>query len=67
MDGFNSTKYVSEYKKKYYDRVIFYVPKGKKEILKETADRAGKSVTRLIIDSIEKQNHIDLTINESQL
>lgn len=67
MDGFNQTKYISEYKKAHYDKIVFHIPKGKKEVLKEAADRAGKSVTRLIIDSIEKQNHIDLTINESQL
>lgn len=67
MDEFNQNKYISQYKKDHYDKIVFHIPKGKKEILKETADRAGKSMARLIIDSIEKQNHIDLTIDENQL
>lgn len=61
MGDFQQTKYISEYKKTHYDKIVFHIPKGKKEILKETANNYEMSMAQLIISAIEKQYHIDIS------
>ena len=61
MANFSQTKYLTEYKKAHYDRIVFYVPKGKKELLKNTANEHEMTTTQLIISAIEKQYHIDIS------
>ena len=52
--AFNANKYKAEYGKKNYDEIKFVVPKGKRQEIKDYAKCNGKSVSRLIIDALEK-------------
>ena len=61
MGDFYQTKYINEYKKTHYDKIVFHIPKGKKEILKKTANDYEMSMAQLIISAIEKQYHIDIS------
>lgn len=55
MAEFNQSKYIAEYQKKKYDRCIFNVPKGQKEILLENAHKKGyKDLSNYIKSLIEK-------------
>lgn len=42
------------YKKKTYDEVVFYIPKGEKALLKEYAASKNLSLTKLITNAIEE-------------
>jgi len=42
------------------ERVAFNVPKGKKEVLKETAAKHNRNINQTIIASLENQYGIDL-------
>lgn len=57
---FNQIKYQHEYNKKNYDRIEISVPKGQKNVIKETAKAAGQSVSEYISQAInermEKEN-----------
>ena len=66
--AFDQTKYIDDYVKENYDRVVIKIPKGKKSLLKQIAteknitDFKGQvSVTRMIIEAIEGTYHIDLS------
>ena len=66
--AFDEKKYKSQYTKENYDQVMIKVPKGKKETLRQLAtdldmrDNKGLiSVTRLIINALEKTYKIDLS------
>lgn len=55
MEKFNKQKYDTEYAKKNYDRCIFNVPKGQKEIIIEHAKSKGyKSLNEYINTLIKK-------------
>ena len=41
MGEFNQAKYIQEYQKEKYDRCIFNVPKGKKELIKAHWKKKG--------------------------
>ena len=60
-------KYKNEYNKENYSRISATIPKEKKEIIAELMKKHNKSVSRLIIEALEKTYHIDLTIVESKL
>lgn len=66
--AFDEKKYKSQYTKENYDQVMIKVPKGQKEKLRQLAtdldmrDNKGLiSVTRLIINALEKTYKIDLS------
>lgn len=66
--AFDQTKYIDEYVKENYDRVVFKIPKGKKELLKHKAqelnitdDKGKLSVSRLIIEAVEQTYNLDLS------
>ena len=66
--AFDEKKYKSQYTKENYDQVMIKVPKGKKETLRQLAtdldmrDNKGLiSVTRLIINALEKTYKINLS------
>ena len=66
--AFNENKYKAQYAKDNYDQILIKVPKGKKEKLRQLAtdldvrDNKGLiSVTRLIINALEKTYKIDLS------
>lgn len=44
----------NKYKKKAYDRVEFCVRKGKKDFYRECAAAEGKSLSKFLVDRIEK-------------
>ena len=66
--AFDEKKYKSQYTKENYDQVMIKVPKGQKEKLRQLAtdldmrDNKGLiSVTRLIINALEKTYKINLS------
>lgn len=44
----------ARYNKKAYDRIEIFVPKGKRQIIKDFAEQRGKSVNRFINDIIDQ-------------
>lgn len=59
--GFDQKKYVKEYNEVNYDTLTLRIPKGKREVLKEIAAKSGMSVTQLLITSVERLYHVDLS------
>ena len=59
--AFDQNKYITEWERKNCEQVKFRVPKGKKEILKETAKQHNTNVTRLFVDAVEEKYNIDIT------
>ena len=66
--AFDENKYKAQYAKDNYDQILIKVPKGKKGTLRQLAtdldvrDNKGLiSVTRLIINALEKTYKIDLS------
>lgn len=46
---FNSMEYNAEFKKKNYDTVVVYLPKGEKSRLKELAENQGLSLNKFVV------------------
>lgn len=44
----------ARYNKKTYDRIEIFVRKGKKQVIKELAQKQGKSTNKFINDAIDK-------------
>ena len=44
----------ARYNKKTYDRIEIFVRKGKKQVIKEFAQKQGKSTNKFINEAIEK-------------
>ena len=59
--------YQIKYQKDHYYRISLRLPLEKKEVMQELSETKHKSVNQLIIEAIEKQYHVDLTIVESKL
>lgn len=59
--AFDQSQYVNEYIKNNYDRINFKIPKGKRDVLKKTAEKNNTSVNQLIISAVEEKYKIDLT------
>lgn len=51
---FDQNKYMQEYQKENYDRIVVLAPKGTKADWKARADKEGKSVSKHIIDRMSK-------------
>ena len=49
----SATKYMNDYKRLHYDTLRIDLPKGRKEFLKQEAEKRNISVTKLIQDAIE--------------
>lgn len=47
-DKFDKVKYDNEYIKNNYDRLTITLPKGKKELYKQKAEKRNMSLTQLI-------------------
>ena len=58
---FDQIKYQNQYVREHYDRVIITMPKGKRDIVKNRANKLGKSVSQYINDLIDE----DLKRDES--
>lgn len=46
---------VAKYNAKAYDRIELKVPKGKKEEIKKTADKCGRSLNGFISEAIDEK------------
>ena len=60
-------KYKNQFDKDSYYKISLRIPKEKREVMQMLTETQHKSVNRLIIEAIEKQYHVDLTIVESKL
>ena len=58
---FDQNKYINEFIKENYDRVVVKVPKGKLQELKEYAAARDLSVNKLIIRALEEYCMMDLS------
>lgn len=65
MGDFNQAKYIQEYQKENYDRCIFNLPKGQKEVVKKHWKRKGyESLNQYVNDLIRKDmNETDSNIS----
>lgn len=52
--GKASTRATNKYQKKAYDRVTIVVPKGRKDVIRDHADRLGVSVNAFIQRAIDE-------------
>lgn len=52
-EKFDQIKYQNEYNKQNYDRVTFMVPKGKKDVIKESAKVKGESMSEYIWKAVQ--------------
>lgn len=43
-----------------FDNIAVYVPKGKKQVIKDAADKEGLSVNKFIIKVLEEKLHVSL-------
>ena len=57
-------KAVNKYISKSYDRINLTVPKGKKDVIKDFADKQGKSVNNFVNEAIDEKIERD-SKNES--
>lgn len=52
---FDQNRYIDEYKKAHYDRLVVHLPKGYKEKLKDAANKhTGGNVTRLVTTALDE-------------
>jgi hypothetical protein len=58
--AFDQNKYVADFNKENYDRIIISVPKGMKDDVKTLATREGLSVNNLFKQAIYKAYGLDL-------
>lgn len=62
MGDFNQAKYIAQFQKENYDRCIFNVPKGQKEIIAEHWKAKGyKSLNAYVNDLIRKDMEQEAT------
>lgn len=57
----NKADYDNNYIKQKYDIIKFLIPKGNKEKLKELAQKKDTSVSKIIIDGVERYYNISIT------
>lgn len=50
---FDKFTYNNAYTKNHYDRIVILVPKGRRDILKQTAKSKGVTTNQYIIDAID--------------
>ena len=54
-------QYIRDYKKEHIERIRLEIPKGKKDLVRETAEKNNVSMNRLIVSALETQYNIDLS------
>lgn len=59
--AFDQNRYISDFKKENYDQMAFLVPKGKRKIIKDFANKQGLSISQLVIQALEEQYKLDLS------
>lgn len=55
QNGNSQTKAKNRYNAKTYDSLRIVVPKGKKDIIKDFADKQGKSINGFVNEAIEEK------------
>ena len=53
MGGRTSAASKNKWNEKTYDRINFVVPKGQKDIIKQAAEKVGKSVNAYIWEAVQ--------------
>lgn len=64
--AFDQNQYVNDFKRQNYDKVLILLPKGRKQDLKAYADTHGKSMTQIIIESLESHCKLDLSRQDGE-
>lgn len=59
--AFDQNKYIDDWTKANTDRVTIKIPKGKKELLQQTAQEYDKSMNQLVVQALEEQYNLDLS------
>ncbi len=59
--AFDQNRYISDFKKENYDQMAFLVPKGKRKVIKDFANKQGLSISQLVIRALEEQYKLDLS------
>ena len=59
--AFDQSKYIADFMKESYDRIVVQIPKGKRDLVKKAAQNAGKSMNQAVVEAIEVQYGIDLS------
>ena len=54
-DKEKAIKYNNEFNKNAYDRINLTVPKGKKDVIRDFADKQGKSVNSFVNEAIDEK------------
>ena len=60
--GFDQNKYIQEFEKQSYDKILLRIPKGKKAELQDYAKCNGISLNKLILLALEEKTQIDLSM-----
>lgn len=59
--SFDQSKYIQEFVKESYDRIVVQVPKGKRVLVKEAASKLGLSMNQAVVEAIEQTYGLDLS------
>ena len=59
MGGRNSYESIKKYQDKAYDSVNLRLKKGEREVVKEFADKKGKSLNAFIVEAIKEKMEND--------
>jgi hypothetical protein len=59
--AFDKVEYDKEYARENYDVIRATVPKGKRRIVRECADKRGISVSQLVVQALEECYELDLS------
>lgn len=57
----HSPGYNVDFRRNNYDTITLTIPKGKKILIREAAEKRGESMNSIIVESIESYLHINLT------
>ena len=63
----DNKNYKNQFEKDSYYKIVLRIPKEKKPVIQMLSETQHKSINYLIINAIEKQYNVDLTIVESKL
>lgn len=64
--AFDKDRYDNDFKRQNYDVVRALVPKGKGKEIKDFAKLHGKSVSQLIVESLEKNCNLNLSKTDGE-
>lgn len=59
--AFDQTKYITQWEKENCEQIKIRVPKGKRDILKKTAEAHNLSVSKMFLEAIEEKYGVDLS------